>query len=204
MNWEGHRKWKIKNNFCVRSFRNRLHGEQPKIPFGLTWKVISSAGLGDRQPHLQNVKTELKLELMCVRSGSGWGSADSWWWRPWSRSASTQRASSSPCSGLSPRESLHLMNSRMTSESTHSWNYPFNVFVSDLLCTRIVPGFRERFGHIMITLEYRVLTLWSTCCLTSGLGSFPGWWTDTNASWRTRWSQITWTRGAASWGPASA
>lgn len=24
-----------------------------------------------RQPHLQNVKTELKLELMCVRSGSG-------------------------------------------------------------------------------------------------------------------------------------
>lgn len=90
------------------------------------------------------------------------------------------------------------------------WEYTFlelsfqRFSLADLLCTRIVPGFRERFGHIMITLEYRVLTLWSTCCLTSGLGSFPGWWTDTNASWRTRWSQITWTRGAASWGPASA
>ena len=187
-------------------FRNRLHGEKPKIPFGLTWKVISS-GCGDRQPHLQNVKTELKLCLMClgVRSGPGWGSADSWWWRPWSRSASTPPASSSPSSGLSPRESLHLMNSRMTSESTHSWNYPFTDFLSsDLLCTRTVPGCRERSGHIMITPEYKVLTLWSTCCPTSGPGSSPGWWTATSAWWLTRWSQTTWPRGTASSGLAPA
>ena len=74
---------------------------------------------------------------MCVRSGSRWGSADLWWWRPWSRSVSTRRASSSPSCGLLPRESLHLMNSRMTSdESTHSWNYPFTEFLSQTCCVR--------------------------------------------------------------------
>ena len=142
---------------------------------------------------------------MCVRSGSGWGSADSWWWRPWSRSASTRRASSSPSSGLSLRESLHLMNSRMTSDkSTHSWNYPFTEFLSDLLCTRTVPGCRERSERIMITPEYGVLTPWSTCCPTSGPASSPGWWTATSVSWRTRLSPSTWTRGTASSGLASA
>ena len=50
---EGHRKWKIKNIFQVRSFRKRLH-EEPEIA-SLTWKVIPPS-LGDRQPHSQNVK----------------------------------------------------------------------------------------------------------------------------------------------------
>ena len=85
---------------------------------------------------------------------------------------------------------------------THSWNYPFTEFLSDLLCTRTVPGCRERSALIMITPEYGVLTLWSTCCPTSGPGSSPGWWTATNVSWLTRLSPSTWTRGTASSGPA--